>query len=160
VFAPDGGRIPTAGDNGCGTATASRSPPSRATRTGSTARLWDRDAKPLATLQGHTGPVNTAVFAPGAEPRGSRVVLPPLWHWDGSKDGLAAWRSAMEGTGRFQLCRTTEIALGDDLYEGWWRSQPTRWAGMRLRSALFSSIRLINGCTALTELAIQSVLPR
>ena len=23
----------------------------------------------------------------------------------------------MEGTGRFQLCRTTEIALGDDLYE-------------------------------------------
>src|ERR1700730_3867052 len=58
-----------------------------------------------------------------------------------------AWRSAMEGTGRFQLCRTTEIALGDDLYEGWWRSQPTRLAGMRLRSALFSSIRLINGCT-------------
>jgi WD40 repeat protein len=28
-----------------------------------TARLWDRDGKPLATLQGHTGPVRGAVFA-------------------------------------------------------------------------------------------------
>jgi hypothetical protein len=26
-------------------------------------------------------------------------VLPPLWHWDRSEEGLAAWRSAMEGTG-------------------------------------------------------------
>jgi WD40 repeat protein len=29
-----------------------------------TARLWDRDGKPLVTLQGHTGPVTGAVFAP------------------------------------------------------------------------------------------------
>ena len=41
VFAPDGGRILTASETrprGCGTATASRSPPSRATRTRSSAR--------------------------------------------------------------------------------------------------------------------------
>ena len=45
MFAPDGGRILTAS-------------------TDKTARLWDRDGKPLATLQGHTGPVISAVFAP------------------------------------------------------------------------------------------------
>jgi WD40 repeat protein len=44
VFAPDGDRILTASaDN--------------------TARLWDRDGKPLAILQGHTSGVFSAVFA-------------------------------------------------------------------------------------------------
>jgi WD40 repeat protein len=45
VFAPDGGRILTASEDG-------------------TAGLWDRDGKPLATLQGHIDTVNSAVFAP------------------------------------------------------------------------------------------------
>jgi WD40 repeat protein len=35
-----------------------------------TARLWDRGGKPLATLQGHTGFVTSAVFAPD----GGRVL--------------------------------------------------------------------------------------
>jgi hypothetical protein len=48
VFAPDGGRIPTASDD--------------------RARLWDRDGKPLATLQGHTRVVHSAVFAPDGGP--------------------------------------------------------------------------------------------
>ena len=43
VFLPDGGRILTGSDD-------------------KRARLWDRDGKLLATLQGHTGPVNSAVF--------------------------------------------------------------------------------------------------
>jgi WD40 repeat protein len=47
VFAPDGRRILTASADG-------------------TARLWDRDGKPLAILQGHTGEVTSAVFAPSA----------------------------------------------------------------------------------------------
>jgi WD domain, G-beta repeat len=45
VFAPDGGRI----------LTASRD---------KTARLWDREGNPLATLRGHTDEVRSAVFAP------------------------------------------------------------------------------------------------
>jgi WD40 repeat protein len=45
VFAPDGGRILTASND-------------------KTARLWDRDGTPLATLQGHTDVVYSAVFAP------------------------------------------------------------------------------------------------
>jgi WD40 repeat protein len=51
VFAPDGGRILTAS-------------------TDKTARLWDRDGNPLATLGGHTSGVNSAVFAPD----GGRIV--------------------------------------------------------------------------------------
>jgi WD40 repeat protein len=43
--APDGGRILTASDD-------------------NTARLLDRNGTPLATLQGHTGAVYSAVFAP------------------------------------------------------------------------------------------------
>jgi WD40 repeat protein len=35
-----------------------------------TARLWDRDGKPLATLRGRAGSVNSAVFAPD----GSRIL--------------------------------------------------------------------------------------
>jgi hypothetical protein len=95
------------------------------------------DGPCVVAFVGQRVPTRTYGGVGGAEPRGSGVVLPPLWHWDGSEEELAAWRSAMEGTGGFQLCRTTEIPLGDDLYEGWWRSQPT----------------------TLTELAIQSVLP-
>ena len=45
MFAPDGGRILTASND-------------------KTARLWDRDGKPLAILEGHTDAVNSAVFAP------------------------------------------------------------------------------------------------
>jgi WD40 repeat protein len=45
VFALDGSRIVTASDV-------------------APARLWDRDGKPLATLQGHTAGVNSAVFSP------------------------------------------------------------------------------------------------
>ena len=45
VFSPDGGRILTASND-------------------NTPRLWDRDGKLLATLQGHTGDVTSAVFAP------------------------------------------------------------------------------------------------
>ena len=44
MFASDGSRILTAG--------------------GTTARLWGRDGKPLAMLEGHTGTVTSAVFAP------------------------------------------------------------------------------------------------
>jgi WD40 repeat protein len=49
-----------------------------------TARLWDRDGKPLATLE-HTSPVNSAVFAPD----GSRILTASddntarLWDRDG-----------------------------------------------------------------------------
>jgi WD40 repeat protein len=32
-----------------------------------TARLWDRDGKALVTLQGHSSPVTTAVFAPDGD---------------------------------------------------------------------------------------------
>jgi WD40 repeat protein len=66
VFAPDGGRILTASLDG-------------------TARLWDRDVKPLATLQGHTGGVTSAVFAPD----GGRILTASLdgtarlWNHDG-----------------------------------------------------------------------------
>jgi WD40 repeat protein len=35
----------------------------RPRRVPSPARLWDREGKPLVTLQGHTGPVLSAVFA-------------------------------------------------------------------------------------------------
>jgi WD40 repeat protein len=47
VFSPDGGRILTAS-------------------TDNTAQLWDRYRydKPLATLEGHSGAVRSAVFAP------------------------------------------------------------------------------------------------
>jgi hypothetical protein len=51
VFAPDGGRILTLSDDG-------------------TARLWDRDGKPLATLAGRTSKV-TRAFAPD----GSRILI-------------------------------------------------------------------------------------
>jgi WD40 repeat protein len=50
-----------------------------------TARLWDRDGKPLATLQGHTGAVNSAAFAPD----GGRILTASddntarLWDRDG-----------------------------------------------------------------------------
>jgi KaiC/GvpD/RAD55 family RecA-like ATPase len=66
VFAPDGGRILTASDDG-------------------TARLWDRDGKPLATLKGHNNVVHSAVFAPD----GSRILTASedktarLWDRDG-----------------------------------------------------------------------------
>jgi WD40 repeat protein len=33
-----------------------------------TARLWDRDGRPLATIQGHADRVNSAVFAPDGRP--------------------------------------------------------------------------------------------
>jgi WD40 repeat protein len=66
VFAPDGRRILTASaDN--------------------TARLWDGDGKPFATLQGHTSAVNSAVFAPD----GRRILTASsdgtarLWDSDG-----------------------------------------------------------------------------
>jgi WD40 repeat protein len=45
TLAADGGRILTASGDG-------------------TARLWDRDGKPLAILEGHTNEVTSAVFAP------------------------------------------------------------------------------------------------
>jgi MTH538 TIR-like domain (DUF1863)/WD domain, G-beta repeat len=66
VFAPDGGRILTASFD-------------------RTARLWDRDGKPLAVLQGHTAPVYRAVFAPD----GGRILTASddqtarLWDRDG-----------------------------------------------------------------------------
>jgi ATP-dependent Clp protease adapter protein ClpS len=44
----------------------------------STARIWSRDGKPLATLQGHTGSVRSAVFAPD----GGRILT-------ASSDGTA-----------------------------------------------------------------------
>ena len=66
MFAPDGSRILTASyDN--------------------TARLWDRDGKPLATLKGHTDMVTSAVFAPD----GGRILTASddntarLWDLDG-----------------------------------------------------------------------------
>ena len=66
MFAPDGGRILTASDD-------------------KTARLWDRDGKPLAILEGHTDRVNSAVFAPD----GGRILTASddktarLWDRDG-----------------------------------------------------------------------------
>jgi WD domain, G-beta repeat len=66
VFAPDGGRILTASVD-------------------KTARLWDRDGRPLAIFQGHTGGVNRAVFAPD----GGRILTASsdntarLWDRDG-----------------------------------------------------------------------------
>jgi WD40 repeat protein len=48
VFAPDGGRILTASAD-------------------TTARLWDRDGKPLATLQGHTSRVTARCSRKTAE---------------------------------------------------------------------------------------------
>jgi WD40 repeat protein len=67
VFAPDGGRILTASDD-------------------YTARLWDRDGKPLAPLWGHTRYVDRAVFAPD----GGRILTAShdntarLWDRDGT----------------------------------------------------------------------------
>jgi WD40 repeat protein len=66
VFAPDGGRILTASAD-------------------KTARLWGRDGNSLATLQGHTSAVFTAVFAPD----GDRILTASadntarLWDRDG-----------------------------------------------------------------------------
>jgi WD40 repeat protein len=71
VFAPDGGRILTASDD-------------------NTARLWDRDGKPLAILQGHAGRVNSAVFAPD----GGRILTASR---DTPRDVLTALR---DGTAR------------------------------------------------------------
>jgi WD40 repeat protein len=48
VFSPDGGRILTASHD-------------------NTARLWDGDGKPLATLRGHTSWINSAVFSPAGD---------------------------------------------------------------------------------------------
>jgi WD40 repeat protein len=68
VFAPNGGRILTASGDG-------------------TARLWDRDGRPLATFQGHTGAVNSAVFGPD----GGRILTASgdstarLWDRDGEQ---------------------------------------------------------------------------
>jgi WD40 repeat protein len=68
VFAPDGSRILTASSDDY-------------TADDNTARLWDRDGKPLATLQGHTGPVRSAVFAPDGSriPPQSLPSTPSLW---------------------------------------------------------------------------------
>jgi WD40 repeat protein len=66
VFSPDSNRILTASSD-------------------STARLWGRDGKPLATLQGRTGEVISAVFAPD----GGRILTASsdntarLWDRDG-----------------------------------------------------------------------------
>ena len=55
VFAPDGGRILTASyDN--------------------TARLWDRDGKPLAILKGHTGPVYERGVRARRQPHPDRLL--------------------------------------------------------------------------------------
>jgi WD40 repeat protein len=68
VFAPDGGRILTASDDG-------------------TARLWDCDGKPIATLEGHTDAVRRAVFVPD----GGRILTASddgtarLWDRDGKQ---------------------------------------------------------------------------
>jgi WD40 repeat protein len=73
VFAPDGGRILTAGGRFL-TDSADN-----------TARLWDRDVKPLATLRGHIDWVLSAVFAPD----GGRILTAShdktarLWDRDG-----------------------------------------------------------------------------
>jgi flagellar basal body-associated protein FliL len=66
VFSPDGNRILTASAD-------------------KTARLWDRDGKPLATLGGHTGELYSAVFSPD----GGRILTVSedrtarLWDRDG-----------------------------------------------------------------------------
>jgi WD40 repeat protein len=67
VFSPDGGHIVTASGDG-------------------TARLWDRDGKPLAVLQGHTHAVTSAVFAPdgGRILTASRDGTARLWDRDGN----------------------------------------------------------------------------
>jgi WD40 repeat protein len=57
VFSPDGARILTASEDG-------------------TARLWDRDGKPLAILEGHTDVVKSAVFAPD----GGRILTASFDH--------------------------------------------------------------------------------
>jgi WD40 repeat protein len=50
-----------------------------------TTRLWDRDGKPLATLEGHTGPVYRAMFAPdgGRMLTTSEDYTARLWDRDG-----------------------------------------------------------------------------
>jgi WD40 repeat protein len=63
-----------------------------------TARLWDRDGKPLATLQGHTGAVNGAVFPPD----GGRILTASedntarLWDRDGKP--RSHYRKDLQGT--------------------------------------------------------------
>jgi WD40 repeat protein len=70
VFAPDGRRILTASYD-------------------KTARLWDPNGKPLATLQGHTSSVNSAVFSPD----GGRILTASLDRtarlWDSAGKPLA-----------------------------------------------------------------------
>jgi WD40 repeat protein len=78
VLAPDGGRILTASDD-------------------KTARLWDRDGKPLVILEGHTDKVTSAMFAPD----GGRILTASddntarLWDRDGKPlailEGHTSW---------------------------------------------------------------------
>jgi WD40 repeat protein len=79
VFAPDGRRILTAAGE-----FLSSDPTYSDHISDHTARLWDADGKPLATLAGHTSFVTSAVFAPD----GQRIVtsgdnIARLWDADG-----------------------------------------------------------------------------
>jgi WD40 repeat protein len=73
VFAPDGERILTASEDG-------------------TARLWDRDGKPLAILPGHTNAVLSATFADGGRILTTSIDdTARLWDRDGKP--LAIFKS-------------------------------------------------------------------
>jgi WD40 repeat protein len=133
VFRPDGGRILTASND-------------------NTARLWDRDGKPLAILQGHTAAVRTAVFAPD----GGRILTASddktarLWDRDGKP--LATFKGH---TGRVTSAvfapdgRRVLTASDDETARLWGGGKPPailQGHTGRVTSAVFAP----NGCRILT----------
>jgi TIR domain/WD domain, G-beta repeat len=84
VFAPDGNRIVTSSLD-------------------KTARLWDRDGKPLAMLQGHTDRVESVQFSPN----GDRILTASwdgtarLWDREGKPVGAPSWATPAGSPARY-----------------------------------------------------------
>ena len=81
-----------------------------------TARLWDQDGQPLATLAGHTGPVSSAVFAPD----GARILTASrdgtarLWDQDGQPLATLAGHTAQVTSAVFAPDGLRILTASDD----------------------------------------------